>query len=260
MNRRIELASRIRTGKPTLGTWMQIPHPMVAEVMAQSGFDFVLLDGEHAPVPPDILYALLPAIERHGMSVIYRVRSNASDLIKAALDSGVTGVIVPMVNSASEAGEAVAASKYPPLGRRGFSPWRASNYYREEASYVASANDTPLIVQIETGAALEAVDEIARVGGIDALYVGPADLAMSLGLPVGQLNDQLRKACAKVSEAAARNNIAAGIDVASLDYVPVYRELGYSLMTHGLDTGYLLSGGQQLSAALRQAYGAGSRQ
>jgi 2-keto-3-deoxy-L-rhamnonate aldolase RhmA len=160
-----------------------------------------------------------------------------------------------MINSAREAGEAVASAKYPPLGRRGFAPWRASNYYQEEAAYVASANDTPLIVQIETDAALQAVDEIAAVGGIDALYVGPADLAMSLGLPVGQLNDQLRKACAKVGAAAARNNIAAGIDIASLDYVPVYRELGYSLMTHGLDTAYLLAGGQRLSAALREAYG-----
>ena len=78
---------------------------------------------------------------------------------------------------------------------------------------------------------------------------------MSLGLPIGQLDERLRQACAKVSAAAARNNIAAGIDVASLDYVPVYRELGYSLLTHGLDTGYLLDGGQQLSAALRQACG-----
>jgi 4-hydroxy-2-oxoheptanedioate aldolase len=255
MNRRIELARSIRNGKPTMGTWMQIPSPMVAEVMAQTGFDFVLLDGEHAPMPPDILYTLLPALERHGMSVIYRVRSNDGDLIKAALDCGVTGLVVPMINSAREAGEAVASAKYPPLGRRGFAPWRASNYYQEEAAYVASANDTPLIVQIETDAALQAVDEIAAVGGIDALYVGPADLAMSLGLPVGQLNDQLRKACAKVGAAAARNNIAAGIDIASLDYVPVYRELGYSLMTHGLDTAYLLAGGQRLSAALREAYG-----
>jgi 2-keto-3-deoxy-L-rhamnonate aldolase RhmA len=260
MDRRSELANSIRNGRPTMGTWMQIPSPIVAEVMAQTGFDFVLLDGEHAPVPPDILYTLLPAIERHGMSVIYRVRSNDADLIKAALDCGVTGLIVPMVNSPTEAREAVAAAKYPPRGRRGFSPWRASNYYREEAAYVASADDTPLIVQIETEQALKAVDEIAAVGGIDALYVGPADLAMSLGLPVGQLNDELRKACAKVSATAARNNIAAGIDVASLDYVPVYRELGYSLMTHGLDTGYILAGGQQHSAALREAYEGGSRQ
>jgi 2-keto-3-deoxy-L-rhamnonate aldolase RhmA len=158
-----------------------------------------------------------------------------------------------MVNSARDAEAAVAAAKYPPRGRRGFAPWRASNYYQDEAAYLASANDTPLIVQIETEQALAAVDQIAAVAGIDAIYVGPADLAMSLGLPIGKLDDRLRQACAKVSEAAARNRIAAGIDVASLDYVPVYRKLGYSLLTHGLDTGYLLSGGQQLSAALRQA-------
>src|SRR5262249_15239903 len=126
MNRRIELAKSIRSGKPTMGTWMQIPNPIAAEVMAQTGFDFVLVDGEHAPVPPDILYALLPAFERHGMAAVYRVRSNNGDLIKAALDSGVSGVIVPMVNSVKEARDAVAAAKYPPHGRRGFGPWRAS--------------------------------------------------------------------------------------------------------------------------------------
>ena len=253
---RPEFAKKIRSRDTTLGTWMQIPHPIVAELMAQSGFDFILLDGEHAPVPPDLLHTLLPATERHGMPVVYRVRSNNADLIKAALDSGVTGLIVPMVNSAREAADAVASAKYPPAGKRGIGPWRASNFYLEEASYVASANDTALILQIESREALDAVDEIAATPGIDALYVGPADLSMSLGLPLGQLGDGLRAACKKVGDAAARNGIAAGIDVASLDYVAAYRTLGFTLMTHGLDTGYLVQGGRETSSSLRRAYGA----
>lgn len=252
---RPDFATRIRSRGPMLGTWMQIPSTIVAELMAQSGFDFILLDGEHAPVPPDLLHTLLPATERHAMPVLYRVRSNDADLIKAALDCGVTGLIVPMVNSAAEAAGAVAAAKYPPVGRRGIGPWRASNYYLDEASYVATANETALVLQIESREALEAVDAIAATPGIAALYVGPADLSMSLGLPLGQLSDGLRAACKAVGAAAQRNGIAAGIDVASLDFVPTYRELGFSLMTHGLDSGYIMSGGQAFSASLRQAYG-----
>lgn len=253
---RPDFATKIRARGPMLGTWMQIPNAIVAELMAQSGFDFILLDGEHAPVPPDILHTLLPSTERHGMPVLYRVRSNNPDAIKAALDNGVTGLIVPMVNSAEEAAEAVASAKYPPVGRRGIGPWRASNFYLDEASYVASANHTALVLQIESRQALEAVEAIAATPGIDALYVGPADLSMSLGLPLGQLSDGLRAACKAVGDAAQRNGIAAGIDVASLDYVPTYRELGFSLMTHGLDTGYIVSGAQAFSADLRRVYGA----
>ena len=219
MNSRLELGKSIRDRRPTLGTWMQIPHPMVAEVMAQTGFDFVLLDGEHAPVPPDLLHALLPAIERHGTPVIYRVRSNNSDLIKAALDSGVTGVIVPMVNSAKEAEEAVAAAKYPPRGRRGFAPWRASNYYREEASYLATANDTPLIVQIETSEALAAVDAIAAVAGIcDLCRTGrPRNVARPADRPARRTAAPgLRQG----ERGCGSNNIAAGMMLHRLTMCP----------------------------------------
>ncbi|CDX33232.1 putative 2,4-dihydroxyhept-2-ene-1,7-dioic acid-like aldolase [Mesorhizobium sp. SOD10] len=253
MSLHAEFTNMIRSRELVTGTWMQIPHTIVAELLAQTGFDFILLDGEHAPVPPDLLYTLLPATERFNKPVLYRVRYNSPDLIKAALDAGATALIVPMVNSAKEAAEAVSAAKYPPFGKRGIGAWRASNYYLDEAAYVATANETALIVQIESREALEAVDEIAATPGIDAIYIGPADLCMSLGLPLGQLSDGLKEACRKVAAAANRNGIAAGIDVASLDYVRTYRALGFSLLTHGLDTGYLIDGGRQLSARLREA-------
>ncbi|WP_144158078.1 HpcH/HpaI aldolase family protein [Paraburkholderia sp. BCC1885] len=248
-----EFAEKIRSGKPLLGTWMHVPHPMVAELMAQTGFDFILLDGEHAPVPPDILYTLLPSTEKFSMPVLYRVRANTPDLIKAALDNGVTALIAPMVNSGREASAVVSAAKYPPVGLRGIGPLRASNYYLDEASYVSVANETATVVQIETAAALEAVEDIAATPGIDALYLGPADLSMSLGLPLGQLSDGLRAACRRVAEAARKNGIGAGIDVASLDYVPVYRDFGFNLMTYGLDTNFLVQGGRNCSEAMRKA-------
>ena len=254
MFKRSVLAEKIRSRKPVIGVWMQIPHPMVAETLSQTGFDFILLDGEHAPVPPDALGGLLPSTELHGMPVLYRVRSNTNDLIKAALDHGVSAVMVPMVNSAKEAGEAIAAAKYPPLGRRGNGPWRASNYYLNDAAYVASANaDTATVLQIETKNALNEIDDIAATPGVDALYVGPADLALSLGLVPGKLHSDLIAACRRVAEAAHRNGIAAGIDVASIDFVRPYRELGFTLMTHGLDTSFLIEGGRHIAKILRGA-------
>lgn len=130
------LVSRIRAGEAVIGTWFTIPHPMVAETLAQCGFDFLLLDGEHAPVPPDVISSLLPATELYGSPVIYRVRTNSVDLIRGALDAGVSGVMVPMIESVADARNALNAAKYPPLGKRGIGPWRASNYYEEDRKSV----------------------------------------------------------------------------------------------------------------------------
>lgn len=243
----------MRSGSLIIGTWMQIPNTIVAELLSQTGFDFILVDGEHAPIPPDELYKILPATDRYEVPVLYRVRSNSPDLIKAALDAGAGAIIVPMVNSEEEARHAVAAAKYPPMGRRGIGPWRVSNFYMNEGDYVKSANHTALVVQIETKDALARVDEIAATPGIDALFVGPADLSMSMGLPLGQLSDGLMAACEKVAAAAKRNRIAAGIDVGSLDYVRTYRKLGFRLFTYGLDTGYLVTGGKNSAMVLRSA-------
>ncbi len=249
-------AARIRAKQPMIGVWMQIPHPMVAETLAQSGADFILLDGEHAPVPPDALISLLPAIERHGMPVLYRVRSNTTELIKGALDAGVSGVMVPMVSSVKEANEVIAAAKYPPMGKRGVGPWRAANYYLDEAGYMAKANsDVVTVLQIETKDAVEAVEEIAAIEGVDALFVGPYDLCMSMGLKPGKLHPELIAAYQRINKAAKKSGIATAIDVGALDFIKPYRELGFSLMTHGLDTQFLIDGSRQVARTFRDAFG-----
>ncbi len=238
-----------------IGGWMQIPHPMVAETLAQSGADFILVDGEHAPIPPDALIGILPAIDRFRMPVLYRVRTNQSDLIKGALDAGVAGVMVPMVNSVEDAKAVIAAAKYPPMGKRGAGPWRASNYYMEEG-YVAKANaDGAVVLQIETKEAVEAVEDIARVKGVDALYVGPFDLCMSMGLEPGKLHPELIAAYKRINAAARKADIATAIDVGSLAYIKPYRELGFSLMTNGLDTQFLIDGSRAVTKSFKDAFG-----
>lgn len=252
---RPEFAKKLKSRKPMIGVWLQIPHPVVAETIAQSGADFLLVDGEHGPMPPDALLSVLPAIDRFQMPTLYRVRTNATDLIKGALDAGVSGVMVPMVNSAAEAKAAIDAAKYPPLGRRGAGPWRASNYYQDEARYLAEANESiPLVLQIETKEGVAALDEIAALPGIAALFVGPYDLCLSMGLEPGKLHPELIAIYKRMAAAAKKHGFALAIDVASTSYIAPYRELGFSLFTHGLDMQFLLDGSRQVTKTFKDAF------
>jgi 2-keto-3-deoxy-L-rhamnonate aldolase RhmA len=254
MTKSENFSARIKKGEHQLGIWTQIPNVVVAENLAQSGADFLLVDGEHAPISPHDLLQILPSTERYDMPVLYRVAWNRMELIKAALDIGVNAIMVPMVNSAAEAREVVAAAKYPPSGKRGMGAWRASNYYQGDAAYRKGANtDTSVVLQIETKEALKNLDEIASTPGVGALYIGPADLALSLGIQLGQLNDDLLAACKAVAAAAKKNGIGAGIDVATLDYLPTYRDLGLSLFTFGSDFSFILEGSRAVTQQFAQA-------
>jgi 4-hydroxy-2-oxoheptanedioate aldolase len=254
MTKSENFTARIKKGERQLGIWTQIPNVIVAENLAQSGADFLLVDGEHAPIPPHELLQILPATERYDMPVLYRVAWNRVELIKAALDVGVNAIMVPMVNSGEEARAVAAAAKYPPSGSRGMGAWRASNYYQGDAAYRKGADtDSGVVLQIETKQALKSLDEIASTPGVAALYIGPADLALSLGIELGKLSDGLLDACKRVAAAAKKNGIGAGIDVASLDYLPTYRDLGLSLFTYGSDFGFILEGSRAVAHQFREA-------
>jgi 2-keto-3-deoxy-L-rhamnonate aldolase RhmA len=188
------------------------------------------------------------------MPVLYRVRSNSGELIKGALDAGVAGIMVPMVNSLEEARAVIAAAKYPPMGRRGAGPWRAANYYLDD-DYMGSANtDGAVVLQIETKEAVEAVEAIAAVEGVDALYIGPFDLCMSLGLQPGKLHLELVAIYKRINKVARNNGIATAIDVGSLDFIDPYRELGFSLFTYGLDVQFLIDGSRQVAKTFKAAF------
>lgn len=255
---RPDFAQKLKSRQPMIGVWMQIPHPIVAETLGQSGADFILVDGEHGPIAPDSLMSVLPGLDRFNMPTLYRVRSNQTDLIKGALDAGVSGVMVPMVNSAAEAKAAIDAAKYPPLGRRGAGPWRASNYYLDEPDYMTKSNDSvPLVLQIETKEAVAALDEIAALPGIAALFVGPYDLCMSMGLEPGKLHPELIAIYKRMAAAARKHGFALAIDVPSPGYIKTYRELGFSLMTHGLEFQFLIDGSRQVVKTFGEAFKAG---
>jgi 2-keto-3-deoxy-L-rhamnonate aldolase RhmA len=251
---RNQLRRKLETGHVVVGTWVSIPHPIVVEAMASAGFDFFQVDGEHAPCDPDSLHHILPAAEAAGIPVVYRARRNRDDLISAALDAGVHAVMLPMVNSPEAAKAAVSAAKYPPDGRRGFGPWRASNYYREATAYRQEANaSTFLAVQIEHIDAVRAADAIAAVKGVDLLYVGPADLALSMGLAVGQRHEDMDRAFKNVAEACRRHGKIAGTDIGDLELVAPLAGMGYSYFTYGADLSYLALGADEAAATFRRA-------
>ena len=171
-----------RFEQPT-GNWISIGHPSVTEVSAELGFDFVLVDTEHTTMSLETVENHVRAVDAAAGKTEAVVRVPSSDIVrvKRILDTGAVGVMVPMVESADEAERIVEAVRYPPEGVRGIAGGRASQYGLDMEEYVATANDSVVtIVQIETRAGLQNVGEIADVDGIDAVFVGPADLSGAL--------------------------------------------------------------------------------
>ena len=187
LTRNLSLKKRLSSGEATFGAWLTFSDPAVAEMMAGVGFDWVIIDTEHAPFTLESLASVLMAFNGQPTVPIVRVPWNDRVAIKQVLDLGVGGILVPYVCSVEEARQAVAACKYPPEGVRGFGPRRASDYYRQTDEYIEKANEAVIVaIQIEHIEAVEAIRQILEVPGIDVVLLGPMDLSASVGL-LGQL-------------------------------------------------------------------------
>ncbi len=178
------LKEKWKAGEPTYGAWLSLAAPMVAEAAASAGFDYVCIDMQHGTADYESALAMLAAMRGADSTPIVRVPWLEPGIIGRVLDAGALGVVIPMVNSRAEAEAAVAACRYAPAGARSFGPVRAGMAWG--ADYFATANDEiACIPMIETRHAVEHVDDILSVPGIDAAYVGPADLSITYGLPPG---------------------------------------------------------------------------
>jgi len=181
--RSLHLKQRLARGETTFGAWLSTPDPNVAEIMAGTGYDWVLIDTEHGPFDIEGLQVVLMAFKASQSVPIVRVAWNDPVRIKQVLDLGADGILVPMVNSPAEARAAVAACKYPPEGVRGFGPRRAADYGRDTDGYTAQANASLItILQIEHVDAVASMDAILDVPGIDVVCIGPTDLSGSAGV------------------------------------------------------------------------------
>jgi 2-keto-3-deoxy-L-rhamnonate aldolase RhmA len=169
-------------GKVAIGTFVQIGHPDVTEMLSQVGFDWLLLDGEHGPFGIETMQTMLQAMSGSKTVPIIRVPWNDPVFIKRALDIGAYGLLIPLVSSKREAENAVLSMQYPPKGIRGVGPRRASRYYLDFKEYISRAEKELLtIVQIETKEAIENIWQILAVEGIDAYFLGPVDMSAALG-------------------------------------------------------------------------------
>lgn len=196
---------------PTLGCFLAVPSPVSAEQVAAVGFDYVGVDLQHGAIGYSDALSLFPIIQAGGAAPLARLNANDPNEIGKILDAGAHGVIVPLVNTAADAEQAVAACRFPPRGRRSFGPVRAATAMGSRD--VADLEKVACFAMVETADGLANVDEIAAVPGLTGLYVGPADLALALGLTPGYEPDadEHRMATESIRTAAKRHGITAAV-------------------------------------------------
>jgi len=238
----------LRENRFQLGLWVALASPYAAEVVSGSGYDWLLIDGEHGPNDIPLLSAQFLAVSRSGAHPIVRLPAGETWLIKQILDIGAQTLLIPMVESLEQAQALVRAVRYPPHGVRGVGAalGRASQFSRI-GDYLETANDEIcLIVQIESRAGLDALDAIAALDGIDGLFIGPSDLAADMGY-LGQPGHP--EVTAAITDAFARIKKAGkarGIMTLDLAQARRYREMGADFMAIGTDVTVLVSATSKL--------------
>ena len=248
------LLSRWAAGQATLSGWLFSPDLLIAEVMASCGFDEVVVDQQHGAIGPGDLVGIFAALAGRGATVVTRVPANDPASIGRSLDMGAQGIMVPMINTPGEAARAVAACRYAPRGVRSFGPIRAR--MTVGSSDPTELERTALILQVETAAGLEHVDEIVAIPGVDAIYVGPFDLGLSLGLtpnverrPAAE-SQRLAGAIDAIREACARAGKVAGIFCSDGASAKRYLDQGFRMVTVATDLDLIaLHGKRELAAA-----------
>lgn len=212
-------------------------------MVAECGFDFVCLDAEHSAMDRGTIENLVRAADARGVPALVRVAGNTPELLGGALDAGARGVIVPRVNTAAQARDVLAATRYPPAGVRGAGPGRAARYGAGLAGYLATANDDLLVgVQVETQTAVGNAAEIAEIEDLDLVFIGPGDLAVSLDVAPdasGPRAAKLTDAIGSVIGTCRRRGRAVGMFRPSADDVATWRQAGTSLFVVAADSVFL---------------------
>ncbi len=238
--------SRLAGGEKLLGSMITLPCPAVAEILVELGYQWLFVDGEHGPLETAEVLAILQAVGDR-VPCIVRVPAAAEVPIKKMLDLGAAGIIAPQVNTAQQAADVVAWSLYAPEGRRGVGLARAHGYGLKFQEYVESANqEVTVIVQAEHAEAVENIEQIAQVPGIDAVLLGPYDLAASLG-KMGQVDDpEVTGAIDRITAACQAAGIPLGIFGVTADAIRPYADKGYNLLVAGTDTIFLASAARKM--------------
>lgn len=237
--------------KKLIGCWCSLGSPITTEVMGLAGFDWLLLDGEHAPNDVLSFIPQLMALKDSASAPVVRPPWNDAVIIKRLLDAGFYNFLIPFVESADDARRAVAATRYPPQGVRGVSVSHRSNRYGTVPEYFQTINDNiSVIVQIESRKAVAAIDEICAVEGVDCVFIGPSDLAAGYGYLGNPLHPEVQAAMQKIIASAKAHGKPAGILAPVEADARRYLEMGVTFVAVGSDLGVF----RNASQALRDKY------
>lgn len=235
------IKSRVQAGEALFGTFVNLGSPITAEIIGDVGYDWALLDLEHGAGDERDTLSQMQALEHTSATPLIRIEMNSRPRVHRVLDFGAGGVMVPRVETADEAREAVSFMRYPPAGVRGVALMnRACGFGGRTSEYMAAA-DTQLltVLQIESPRAVANANEIAAIDGVDVLFLGPADLSQAMGI-FGRFDDpRFREAVAATATAARAHGKAAGVLLPNVDSLPSYWEAGYRFLGCSSDSGLL---------------------
>ena len=244
-----EFKKQMRAGKPKLGLFLNSHSPTVAEQLAHSGYDWLLVDTQHGPMGFETLSAMLAGISQGGAKSLVRVAGyHDRGGIQQSLDTGADGVLIPYINTADEARQAVSCCRYPTAGTRSvYFPQRSMNK-QGLLGYAGAANDNIIVaLQVETADCIKNIDEIAAVPGVDILFLGQNDLCMSMGLyekyvfPQMYTSPELQAATEKLRAAAKRNNVILGLFLFGTARVAEFLQKDFTLISVGNDLHHILT-------------------
>lgn len=250
------LAARLRAGETLLSGWTQFPEPLLNEVIARQGFDAVTMDMQHGLHDLQSVMRSIGGIAYAGKPAVVRIAVGDFAMASRALDFGASAVIAPMINSAADARALVAATKYPPLGERSWGPIRALTVLGvpDLPTQLRTANSETLVfAMVETARAMEALDEILAVDGIDGVFMGPSDLSVTLsaGKEIAATADWLDAPIRTIADRANAMGKLAGAFAINPARARFFIESGYRFVTLGTDQAYLVEGARAMLAATR---------
>lgn len=234
----MSLKQKLKNNELTIGSWIMIGNPMSVEVMALAGFEWLVVDIEHTSIDLETAQTLITTIQANGIKALVRVSKNEEVIIKKILDMGADGIIIPMVCTKEEAIQAVEYAKYPPVGKRGVGLYRAQKYGTKFEEYKKWVNEELVIIaQIEHIDAVNNIDEILTVDGIDGTIIGPYDLSGSMGYPGEFEREDVKEAVQKVLDRCKEHDIPSGFHVVDTEpeKLNLKIEQGCTFLAYGID-------------------------
>jgi len=240
--------TRLNAGDDMLGLWFGLANNIAAEICAQSGFDWMLIDAEHSPLSDKDILSCLQSVAPYEVSPIVRPVSGDKNILKRLCDIGVQTFLVPMIDDAKQAQAVVSAVQYPPSGIRGLgtSMARAARWNMMPDYFTRANNEMCVILQIETKVGLKNLKKIAKVDGVDAVFIGPSDLGAALGYPGQPSHPEVIKTVSQAIRDVRASGKPAGVLAVTSELVDTYKAAGATFVGVGSDCGVLAKGVQRL--------------